>query len=554
MNYKTTFGPGRRDGFHPPSAFRRFMNENFVNFFVFDGELAQNLLDRRYTNAQVAVESLFQLNVFKAMDQRVEEYWKNKTKSVSATEERGLSRRQGRLQKLSSRIEQLKIDQKELKIERAEFATKLQTREDSYEQEIRKEDRRSRELREAQTNLERCKSKAREEALDILDRIRDPHALSSSFGAWLIDLKDGLDKVKLPESAAREFFEDLSKESECICGRPVTPEISEAIRSRAGQYLDTEDVSLLNSMKAVIKDSVGGNVETSKEELDECMNMLSKTSDEEREAKNELDSLQHEAEKADPAVMNARVEIDKLKSQIRDIDGRLEKFQSKDSSLKDDQTFGIEILERRIQDAERKLAEITRTLSEKKKRDILQRIIDRAQRKARDGITEELCREANQRIAELLPHNNIFIERIEKCLILQEQEGGSVGETLSIAYAFLATLFYRSDYKLPFVVDSPAGPIDLDIRPKIGGLIPNLTQQFVAFTISSERAKFIAPLKHATRSEIQFITLFRKGAVELEQIAEIGGDGDGTVGETGDGIMVVDESFFNEFQLEEEET
>ena len=34
VSYKTTHGPGRREGFNPPSDFRRFMNENFVNFFV----------------------------------------------------------------------------------------------------------------------------------------------------------------------------------------------------------------------------------------------------------------------------------------------------------------------------------------------------------------------------------------------------------------------------------------------------------------------------------------------------------------------------------------
>ena len=132
----------------------------------------------------------------------------------------------------------------------------------------------------------------------------------------------------------------------------------------------------------------------------------------------------------------------------------------------DERTYGIEILEKRIVDAETKLGEITRTLTEKAKRDILKTIIDSAHKKARHGITTELCDEANGRISELMPHNNISIERIERNLILKGQEGGSVGETLSIAYAFLATLFNRSDHQLPFVVDSPAGPIDLAVRPK----------------------------------------------------------------------------------------
>ncbi len=165
------------------------------------------------------------------------------------------------------------------------------------------------------------------------------------------------------------------------------------------------------------------------------------------------------------------------------------------------------------------------------------------------GITTELCEQANARISELMPHNSISIDRIEQNLILEGQEGGSVGETLSIAYAFLATLFHRSDHQLPFVVDSPAGPIDLAVRPKIGELIPNLTGQFIAFTISSERARFIAPLKRASHTEIQFVTLFRKGSEELELEAHEKGD----VLETEDGLNVTGEDFFNDFQLEEEE-
>ena len=77
------------------------------------------------------------------------------------------------------------------------------------------------------------------------------------------------------------------------------------------------------------------------------------------------------------------------------------------------------------------------------------------------------------RIEQLMPHNDIRISEIDGCLRLDNQSGGSVGETLSVAYAFLSTLFHRSDqHQLPFVVDSPANPIDLAIRPNIGALVP----------------------------------------------------------------------------------
>lgn len=549
VTYKTTHGPGRRDGFHPPSDFRRFMNENFVNFYVFDGELAQHLLDKDYTDAQVVVENLFQMNTFDAMARKVGDYWDSKTQNVSATEERGLARRQNRLIALRRHLTTCRLKKQQLQERRADLSAQLQKKEDAYHQEIKKEDARFQALNDAETKVEHLKGKVREEAFDVLDRMRDPHALSSSFAASMLALKDGLDKVKLPESAAREFFEDLASEAECVCGRPIDAEIAATIRTRATRYLGSDDVALLNAMKAAIKDAVGEEPCEGERDLNTRISGLASAVEEEHEARNDRDSLRLEAEQADPAVKSARDDIESLRAQIESVNDDLEKFESKDQTQNDDRTYGIEILEKRINDAERKLAEITHTLTEKAKRDTLTAIINNAHKKARTGITSELCDQANARISELMPHNNISIERIEQNLILDGQEGGSVGETLSIAYAFLATLFHRSDHQLPFVVDSPAGPIDLAVRPKIGKLIPNLTGQFIAFTISSERARFIAPLKRASNTDIQFITLFRKGSAELQQAAHE----KGTVLETSDGLNVTGEDFFNEFQIEKEE-
>ena len=547
--YKTTRGPGQHDGFDPPRDFRRFMNENFVNFYVFDGELARSLLDREDTNAQVIVENLFQMNAFDAMARKVGEYWDSKTQNISATEERELARRQNRLTALMSHLGECKCNQQKLHEQRKDISARLQKKKDAYHQEIKRGDARFQALNDAETKVKRLKGKVREEALDVLDRMRDPHALSWSFAISMLALKDGLDKLKLPEGAAREFFEDLASETECVCGRPIDAETAATIRTRAARYLGTEDVALLNSMKTSIKDAIGDEPDKGEKDLNTRMAGLASAVDEEYESRSDRDSLRQEAEQADPAVKSARDDIEILRRQIESFDKALEKFDSEDQTQGDERTYGIGILEKRIDNAERKLAEITHTLTEKAKRDALKAIINSAHKKARTGITSDLCDQANARISELMPDNNISIDRIEQNLILEGQEGGSVGETLSIAYAFLATLFHRSDHKLPFVVDSPAGPIDLAVRPKIGELIPNLTGQFIAFTISSERAHFIAPLKRASNTDVQFITLFRKGSKDLQGAAHK----KGIVLETGDGLNVMGEDFFNEFQVEEEE-
>ena len=138
-----------------------------------------------------------------------------------------------------------------------------------------------------------------------------------------------------------------------------------------------------------------------------------------------------------------------------------------------------------------------------------------------------------------MPDNAIRVQRVERCLVLEGQEGGSAGETLSIAYAFLSTLFTRVEHQLPFVVDSPAGPIDLRVRT-ISELIPRLARQFVAFTISSERQTFITPLEAASPVPIQYITMFRKGPADMERTAMHHSD---TV-LTKDGVLVPGKEFF----------
>jgi DNA sulfur modification protein DndD len=548
VHYKTTRGSGQFDGFDPPFEFRRFMNIDFVNFFVFDGELAQHLLDPQQLHAEAIVESLFQINSLQTLERKVAEYWERKTRNMTATEDKGLTRRQNRLDKLRARLNDLKKERKILEDKRTEVAAQLRRQQEAYDNEIRREEARGHRLSGVESDVKQLEADVREEALDVLDCMRDPHALSSIFAKEMRELKMGLDRVKLPESAAREFFEELAAEPECVCGRPIDDDIRSLIRTRAHQYLGSDDVSLLNSMKTAIQEAVGHSDEESERILVEKIRHLEELVSEGRQASNELDQLRLEAELSDPAVMRAKELIQELQEQLSRTDRELERFESKDSEQQDERTFGVDVIQKRITDAEAKLAEVAQTIELKNKRDILTEIIRNAHTSARNGVMSEVCVEANNRILQLMPHSDIAIDRIERRLILKGQDGGSAGETLSVAYAFLATLFHRSEHQLPFVVDSPAGPIDLAVRPKIGDLVPKLTSQFIAFTISSEREGFVPRIRQASK-EVQFITVFRKGSSRLESAARSAADH----AETLDGLVVPGESFFNRFQLDAEE-
>lgn len=558
IEYRTTFGSGQESGFRPPLELRRFMSEDFVNFFVFDGELAENLLSKRHTDAENAVESLFQVHLLKRMAGKVAEYWDDKTRDVTAKDDRGYSRRKNLLDKWRNRLEALEGKKAALEASIKTTSGQLKRQKERYDQEIAKEEKRGQEIKAAEKAVEDLEDKVREDARKVLDEMRGPHALSAVFANEMYELKTGLDRVKLPESAAREFFEELAEEAECVCGREIDEHVSAVIRTKAKQYLGTEEVGLLSSMKTAIADVVGDSRERPATDLTRDIGGLSTLVDQLSNAKNELELLHQAAERSDPDVMKAKEEIESLRSTLADYQSDLEMFNGRDEKLQADRikstdperVFSIQSVRDAVELLEEEFAQVTKTLDLREKRDTLRSILETAHRKSRTALAAEIRVEANEKISQLMPYNNIRIDEIDRCLNLRGQAGGSVGETLSVGYAFLSTLFNRAEqHQLPFVVDSPANPIDLDIRSKIGELVPKLTGQFIAFTISSEREKFLSSLKKASSHPILYMTLFRKGATPHEARAK----GYASCVTTADGYMVVDEQFFNDFQLDAEE-
>lgn len=545
--YKTTRGRGQLDGFDPPTEFRRYMNENFVNFFVFNGELADHMLDKRYSDAEAVVDTLFQINTLRSISELVEGYWDEYVQRVKAKEEKGLSRRKNRLNDLKDRLSALEKQRAKLASQRKEIEKDLTKWRSAYASEIKKGSARAETLQTAEKKVQDLGREVDTLAHDLLDSFREPHALSSVFAEKMYELKTGLDRVKLPESAAREFFEELAQENECVCGRPIDDEIRAKIRARAKLYLGSDDVSLLNAMKTAVEEAVGKSRTEPEERLRKEVEKLTTANDDLRDASNVLDALKTEVEHSDPKLQEASEVIRRNEAELERIAEELEQFESKDDSLGDDQTYGIAIIKRRVADAERMVAEATKTMELKAKRDVLTKILATARDAASREIGNEICAEANAKIEKLLPYNKLRIDRIERSVVLQRQAGGSVGETLSIGYAFLSTLFDRAEHQLPFVVDSPAGPIDLAVRPRIGELVPKLSKQFIAFTISSERDKFLEGLRRASKG-VQYVTLFRKGSKELE--AQARATNKCVVSD--DGILVRGEKFFGDFQVDQE--
>jgi hypothetical protein len=547
VSFKTTHGSGQENRFNPPPEFRRFLNPGFVKFLVFDGELARDLTDKKQVQAEKVIDSLFQINALKSLERAVHDYWIEQTDRSDATDQKALTRRRNKFYELEARLKALKNQQANARQVREKIIEDLSKKRSEYQNELGREEARAAEIDKAEEEFNTVAERVEHASLDILDRMRDPHAVSPLFAFALQELKTGLDRVKLPEGAAREFFEELSYEELCICGRPIDDHVGDVIRRRAQQYLGNDDVALLNSLKTAIHDATSESIGGPSQLLSAEVAKLHELVRERQAANTVLSELRNQASDADPKIKDASDAIKALEDRLSNVDSLLLAYDDADESKRVIETTGIRVIENWLRRAEQQVAEITGTLQLKGQRDTLTAVLSDAFNRSRALVVEEIVHETNQRIKTIMPSNDVSVDRIAQCLVLKGQEGASVGETLSVAYAFLSTLFSRSDHELPFVVDSPAGSIDNWVRPQIGRLVPKLTSQFIAFTISSERQAFVPYLKAAADDDVLFLTVFRRGSAA-----------DGTTNasiarvETNDGVMVSGEDFFNEFQYDGE--
>ena len=547
--YKTTYKSGQSSGFVPPQEIKKFLNPDFINYFILDGELAELLLKDDRAAAQDVIDSLFQVDSLKKIGKRIEDYWTLKANTVTTRTEQGLTRQKNLVTEIKQRLAYLEKICKAIDEKINKLNTQLINRKADHLTAIENNRLKNEALLNAQLSFHTAEKEQINSTTKLLTACQSPQNLTVIFAKSIRSLKLGLDRVKLPEAAAREFFEELCSEPECICGRAIDEEIAKTIKIKSAQYLGSDDMSLLNSLKTAIEEAVDKEKPEKhrKQLLDDVKNLTEKVRAV-NIAKTLLDELNRKASEIDPKVKEAQDEIERLTRELKESELIREQFDSEESSSQIANITGLNVLRNKLKENEVYLAEITGTLSIKNKTEKLNTILLASYERATKIISTELVEETNNNLKKWLPNNKLEVASIHGHLKLKGKKQGSVGENLSVAYGFLSTLFNRTNHSLPFIVDSPAGALDFDVRPSIGSTIPKLTSQFVTFTISSEREGFIAGGIDTATKDIQYITIFRK-SIEKYKLAA---DKIKNKIITDDGIIVDDKDFYQKFQLNKE--
>lgn len=167
-------------------------------------------------------------------------------------------------------------------------------------------------------------------------------------------------------------------------------------------------------------------------------------------------------------------------------------------------------IEQQIKDLTGKLNEIKYNKLVNENQKLLRDIIDTFQINILTKIKKDLVKCSNIKLKKIIDNDNIEIQSIDKYIKISNRDGVSVGQSLSVAYSFISTLFERSNFDIPFVIDSPAGSLDNSFRREVARILPKAFNQLVLFVISSEKQSFIAEFESNPSLDIKYMTIFKE--------------------------------------------
>lgn len=549
--YKTTSPEigGVVEDWSPPTHIRRFLNKSFVGLFIFDGELAERLLksDTQHAEAENAIDALCQLYLFDDCNNKLDKFWNDATKSVGPTTGQGLSIWKKKEVELKNRKDELIKLKNELEKKSTLFGKVIEELSASVGERLASEGGQKNEWVNAKDNESVLISSVDTIGSELMDIMRKPYLLNSCFSDALINLKDKMDKHQLPRKTSSQFFMELTEDKECICGRPMDAAAKSEILKNSNKYLGEDITGALNALKDDIVKYVT-NVDENlfkdkKEELKIEVNEAFLATTKRQILENQF------LESGGKALQDDQITLTKKEIEKDEIDESLEDINETDDGSDDLESFSLASITRQYKQARNKVNEISDTVNLHKQVETIQDVLNSAKKISRDLIREELTIECNKKINQVLRRNPVRISRIGRSLELEGQRGASAGQTLAIGYTFLASLLHKGQNEFPLVVDSPAGPIDPTVRKEVAEMIPDLCDQFLAFTTASEKLKFVKPLAKACNNDITYLTLFRKTEGSKDLMKDLP---EQDVIETDSGVLVSGKEYFELFDNEDE--
>ena len=145
-------------------------------------------------------------------------------------------------------------------------------------------------------------------------------------------------------------------------------------------------------------------------------------------------------------------------------------------------------------------------------------LINEIKVQATKALKTEIIKKTNEKIRRVITDDFIEIDNIDGYIKLKNRDGASEGQTLSIGYCFLGTLFEDSELEFPFIIDSPTGKMDFDKRKAVADIIPHVFNQMISFVQSAEVEKFAD--RFYDNPDSRFITIMASHETGMVRVEE----------------------------------
>lgn len=504
---------GRETGLLLPTAIKGIFTPEFVSRFVFDGEQAKKSMDRTSNEADETIRYLYRLDELDeilAMNMNILTEIQNAEGGSTGT--RGsLSNLRSRQKKVRDHIASLEKKQKQLNGDIARFSQEKIEKEKQRQELDKNYEALNKEKNEVIAEQEKNRGNVDVKITEIVSLVKTPYLVSEGLCNRMYEFGDAMKKLKLPKSSSKDFFTELAYAEKCVCDRCIGEKERDAILKNAERYLGSDHQAGLNNIKSVLMGS------TYDERLVAAFEELGKLQEQKTRLNARFADVEDKLIKAGgPQVEQLQSEIEVLIGQISSAQTQLKIIESKDE---DDETLTEEnnLHKARRADAEYevKIASTTKTNAALRKKNVVQDLVNEIKTQATAALKEEIIKKANDKISRVIKDDYIEIESIDGYIKLKDREGASDGQTLSIGYCFLGTLFEEAELEFPFVIDSPTGKMDFDKRQAVADIIPVVFNQMIAFVQSAEVKCFAD--RFYKNTDTQYLTIV--ASKDTEEIA-----------------------------------
>lgn len=415
-------GGGDTAGHFLPGRLDTVINEDFVDLFVFNGELTQDFIETGRSEAENALKIVNYLNRLEVQRNLIDEEVEKKQPKDGVTSEKGYRNVKGRLDTAKKKLKELEKREEALDKQIDEHESKIEELESDRRNILAKNEEQLEKDKRLESDIQELRSEIEKSTNQLLDEMRQPSKLNKDFHNDMENLLNNMDIMELPKPTSREFFTELSKRPKCICGRDIEEEHAEKILNNAEKYLSEEDIGVLNILKENLRNIPDfDDLEDDFDDLEEKREKLEGKKQEKARVGADLD---------DPD-LNERLEeiienIEDHESKLEKKERELRKLKSTDKNEREelglDWRNNIHLCRQKVDERTQEVREASNTVNFGKKADILKEIFDEFIDEYLKTLKQNQIDETNHRLEQILGLSEVQIEDIDNSIVIKGRD------------------------------------------------------------------------------------------------------------------------------------